>query len=91
MVVLIVSSLFFCCSLKDYVSEDSNGMSNYGEAYKNFKGLVKIINDGILAKAEPKAETSSSSGVRYQYYFYALLPCIFYKQIPMNMNGNTNA
>ncbi|KAH7684058.1 proteasome inhibitor subunit 1 (PI31) protein [Dioscorea alata] len=51
-------------NLKDYVSEDSNGMTNYGDAYKNFKGLVKIIDDGILAKAEPKVEASSSSGVR---------------------------
>ncbi|KAM0936461.1 putative PI31 proteasome regulator [Dioscorea sansibarensis] len=56
-------------NLKDYVSEDSNGMANYGEAYKNFKGLVKIIDDGILAKAEPKVETSSSSGISEGYKF----------------------
>ncbi|KAJ0988265.1 hypothetical protein J5N97_006621 [Dioscorea zingiberensis] len=47
-------------NLKDYLSEDSSGMTNYGDAYKDLKGLVKIVEDGILAKLEPKVETGSS-------------------------------
>ncbi|XP_038981841.1 probable proteasome inhibitor isoform X2 [Phoenix dactylifera] len=45
--------LYLSIRVKDYLSHDENQISNYGELYKDLKGLVKNLNSSILAKLEP--------------------------------------
>ncbi|XP_038981764.1 probable proteasome inhibitor isoform X1 [Phoenix dactylifera] len=44
--------------VNDYLYDDGNMTSNYGELYKDLKGLIKNLNSGILAKLEPKVGSS---------------------------------
>lgn len=44
--------------VNDYLSVDGNQTSNFGELYKDLKGLVKNLNSSILAKLEPKVGSS---------------------------------
>lgn len=55
-------ALFF--SIKEYVSDVAYQSSNYAKLYKNLKGLVDNLGAELLAKLEPKFE-SSSSALRY--------------------------
>lgn len=45
--------------VNDYLSEGDNRTSNYGELYKDLKGLVKNLNSSILDKLEPKVGSSN--------------------------------
>lgn len=55
------------------MSDVVDQISNYAKMYKNLKGLVDNLGAGLLAKLEPKFE-SSSSVLRYAVVrFYNLL------------------
>ncbi|XP_042374288.1 probable proteasome inhibitor [Zingiber officinale] len=47
--------------IKEYVSDVADQSSNYSKMYKNLKGLVDNLGAGLLAKLEPKFESSSSA------------------------------
>lgn len=61
----IKSNPLTCCSVNDYVVEGEAQLKNYGEMYKNFKGLVDYVNSAILDKlvgANPSG--SGHQGIR---------------------------
>ncbi|XP_074583705.1 putative proteasome inhibitor isoform X1 [Curcuma longa] len=48
-------------NIKEYVSDVAYQSSNYAKLYKNLKGLVDNLGAELLAKLEPKFESSSSA------------------------------
>ncbi|XP_072987904.1 probable proteasome inhibitor [Typha latifolia] len=48
-------------NVKDYLPDDGDQPRNYGNMYKNLKGLVHSLNSGVLDKLERKVESTSST------------------------------